>query len=130
MKITETVLPARAELKLWLPKDGFSDDFLRAVAVACSGSSNVDEAYLVLMGDEGTLLIAFQLSEPSMNAASLNGIVAEEMEGLMPLLDATVQMDAICLNGRPGVRDSILSLTSPFYKKVYLQTSLRCQSLV
>lgn len=117
MKMTETVLPSRTELKLWLPKDGFSDNFLRAIAVACSGFPDVDEAYLTLMGEEGSLLIAFQMSEPMNAMKSVNDMVAEVMEGLMPLLDADVQIDAICLNGRPGVRDSISSLTSPFYKR-------------
>lgn len=114
---TEIVLPARTELKLWVPKDGFSDDFLRAIAVACSDFSELDEAYLVLQSEEGSLLMAFQMAESSMNAGSANDMVTEVMKGLMPLFDESIQVDAICLNGRPEIRGGISSLTSPFYKK-------------
>lgn len=117
MKKSEIVLPARSELKLWVPKDGFSDDFLREIAEACSGFSSLDEAYLVLVGEGATLLMALQMTEPVTNVKSASDMVAEVMEGLMPLFDASVQVDAICLNGRPGIRDSIAALTAPFYKR-------------
>lgn len=118
MKKSETVLPARTELKLWVPRDGFSDDFLRAIAVACSGFPGLDEAYLVLVGEESTLLMAFQMTESAATATSTSDMVAEVMEGLTPLFDASIQVDAICLNGRPGIRENIASLTAPFYRRM------------
>lgn len=117
MKVNEIELPVRAELMLWLPKDGFSDNFLRVVAEACLGFPDLDEAYLALRGKEGMLLFALQMSESSMNMKSANDMVAGVMEGLMPLFDEDVQVDAICLNGHPEIRASISALTLPFYKK-------------
>ena len=117
MKKMEIVLPAHTEMKLWVPKDGFADDFLRAIATACSGFPGLDEAYLVLVGEEATLLIAFQMAESALDANAGSDMVAEVMEELMPLVDAAVQVDAICLNGRPGIRDDVSSLTAPFYTR-------------
>jgi len=111
-------LASSTELEIAIPENGFSTELIEALYGICAKQKILLEAYLVLkkVDEDVSLLLGLLFS-------GTNTIDQQEQEIQLILSEVTnlfsdgLAVDAICLNLHTQLKESIISVTSPFYKR-------------
>ena len=115
--LDKKVLASSTELEIAIPEGGFSTELIEALYSICVKQKILLEAYLVLkkVEDDVSLLLGLLFSDanPIRQQEQTVQMILSEVTDLF-LDDLTV--DAICLNQHNQLKETIISVTAPFYR--------------
>jgi hypothetical protein len=111
-------LSSSTELEIAIPESGFSTELIEALYSICTKQKNLLEGYLVLkkVDEDVSLLLGLLFSDTNsinQQEQAIQMIVLEVAD----LFSDDLTVDAICLNQHNQLKQSIMSATSPFYKR-------------